>query len=271
MVRLRIRSKAPSEAHESSSRALIRRNGQPARILGDVSLPFFFMWRHHARMTDPASSDLNLQHWWNRARYRFYAPMYDWLAWPMEQGRRRAIGHLAPSPNDRILLLGCGTGLDLTYLPNEARITAIDAVPAMARRTKARARALGMTVDVRVGDARSLPFDDGAFDIVLLHLFLSVVPGPAAVAAETARVVGPDGRVSIYDKFVPEGEQPSMLRWALNPVARVLFSDFTRRLEPMLTGTDLELVARRPVALGGLYTASIAQPKSRASLNGPRT
>ena len=217
-------------------------------------------------MTDSEGSDLDLWHRWNRVRYRLYAPAYDWLAWPMEQGRRRAIEHLAPTPDDRILLLGCGTGLDLTYLPNEARIAALDAVPAMARRTKVRARTLGMTVDVRVGNARSLPFDDEAFDIVLLHLFLSVVPEPGTVAAETARVVDSDGRVSIYDKFVPEGKQPSLLRRALNPMARVLFSDFTRRLEPMLTGTRLELVAHRPVALGGLYTASIAQPRSPASV-----
>jgi len=222
-------------------------------------------------MTDSAWSDLDLWHRWNRVRYRLYAPVYDGLAWPMERGRRRAIEHLAPTPDDRILLLGCGTGLDLTYLPNEARIAALDAVPAMARRTKVRARTLGMTVDVRVGNARSLPFDDDAFDIVLLHLFLSVVPGPGAVAAETARVVGPDGRVSIYDKFVPEGEHPSLLRRVLNPMARILFSDFTRRLEPMLTGTGLELVAHRPVALGELYTASIAEPKSRASFSGTGT
>jgi len=215
-------------------------------------------------MTPSTSDEFDLRHWWNRARYWLYAPMYDWLAWPMEQGRQRAIEHLAPTSDDRILLLGCGTGLDLRYLPAEAQVTALDAVPAMARRTKNRARALDMTVDVRVGDARALPFDDDAFDVVLLHLLLSVVPGPEAVAAETARILALGGRASIYDKFVPEGERPSLLRHALNPVARVLFSDFTRRLEPMLDGTGLDLVAHREVALGGLYTASIARPRGRA-------
>lgn len=206
-----------------------------------------------------------MRHWWNRARYRLYAPVYDWLAWPMEQGRQRAIEHLAPTSDDRILLLGCGTGLDLKYLPSEAQITALDAVPAMVRRTEDRARALDMTVDARVGNARALPFDDGTFDVVLLHLLLSVVPGPEVVAAEAARVLAHDGRASIYDKFVPKGEPPSLLRRAFNPVARVLFSDFTRRLGPMLDGTDLELVAHREVALGGLYTASIVSLRGRDS------
>ena len=217
-------------------------------------------------MTHSPPDHSELRHWWNRARYRLYAPIYDWLAWPMKRGRQRAIEHLAPTPDDHILLLGCGTGLDLKYLPDGAEITALDAVPAMVRRTEARAERLGLTVNARVGDARALPSDDDTFDIVLLHLFLSVVPGPQAVVHETERVLAPDGRVSIYDKFVPEGESPSLLRRALNPIARVLFSDFTRRLEPLLADTTLKRVAHRDIALGGLYTASIAQPMARTSV-----
>jgi len=216
-------------------------------------------------MPHSSPGDSGLRHWWNRTRYRLYAPVYDWLAWPMERGRQRTIEHLAPTPDDRILLLGCGTGLDLKYLPDEAQITAVDAVPAMIRRTEARADRLGLSIDPHVGDARDLAFDDDTFDVVLLHLLLSVVSGPRAVVNETARVLASDGRTSIYDKFVPEGEGPSLLRRAFNPVARVLFSDFTRRLEPMLAGTGLDLIAHREVALKGLYTASVAQPEARAS------
>jgi ubiquinone/menaquinone biosynthesis C-methylase UbiE len=200
--------------------------------------------------------------WWNRTRYRLYAPAYDTLAWPMERGRRRAIEWLNPVPDDRILLSGCGTGLDLKYLPTEAPVTAVDAVPAMVRRTKRRARALGRTVDARVGDAHVLPFADDTFDVVVLHLVLSVLTEPEAVLAEAARVVAPGGRVSIYDKFVPEGTAPSMPRRALNPLARLLVSDFNRRLEPMLEETGLRVVSHRDAALWGLYTATIVHPES---------
>jgi phosphatidylethanolamine/phosphatidyl-N-methylethanolamine N-methyltransferase len=64
---------------------------------------------------------------------------------------------------------------------------------------------------------------------------------------------------SIYDKFVPDGETPSLLRRALNPVAQVLFSDFTRQLGPMLSDTRFEIVAHRDAGLSGLYTATIVQ------------
>ena len=198
--------------------------------------------------------------WWNRTRYRLYAPVYDTLAWPMEHGRQRAIEWLNPAPDDRILLSGCGTGLDLKYLPVEAPVAAVDAVPAMVRRTKRRARALGRTIDARVGDAHALPFADDTFDVVVLHLLLSVLTNPETVLTEAARVLVPNGRVSIYDKFVPEGTAPSVLRRALNPPARVLVSDFNRRLGPMLEGTELRVVSHRDAALWGLYTATIARP-----------
>lgn len=200
--------------------------------------------------------------WWNRTRYRLYAPVYDWGAKPLERGRERAIDRLDPQPGDRVLMLGSGTGMDLEYIPPGVSVTAIDVTPAMVRRTEARAQALGRDVDARVGDARSLPFDDDAFDAVLLHLVLSVVPEPTAVVAETERVLAPGGRVSIYDKFVPHDSSPSLLRRAINPLARVVFADLTRSLDPMLADTDLAIDTREPF-LGGIYTVTIVRPAGR--------
>ncbi len=208
-----------------------------------------------------SSAPTDLARWWNRTRYQLYAPIYDWVARPMEDGRRRAIERLSLTGDERILILGSGPGSDLEYLPAEASITALDAAPAMVRRTRERAEALDMDVEARVGDAQTVPFDDDAFDVVLLHLILSVVPNPTAVATEAARVLTPEGRVSIYDKFIPEATEPSFLRRALNPVARFLFSDLTYQLEPILAHADLGVVDPKESALGGLYT--IAQAARR--------
>lgn len=197
--------------------------------------------------------------WWYRTRYQFYAPLYRLAARPLENGRRRAIERIAPTPGDRILILGSGPGMDLPHLPREASISALDAAPAMVRRTKARARELGMNVDARVADARNLPYEGNTFDVVLLHLILAVVPNPEAVAHEVARVLKPSGRVSIYDKFIPDGTEPSLLRRALNPVTRFLFSDITQSLGPIFSDTNLE-IGERETALGGLYTITSARP-----------
>lgn len=201
---------------------------------------------------------------WRRGRWRLYAPVYDHLAAPFESGRRRAIQLLDATSDDRILLVGSGTGLDLPHLPAGADVSAIDVVTANVRRTRARAAELDRAVDAQVGDATALPYPDGAFDAVCLHLVLAVVPDPAAVLAEAERVLAPDGRLSVYDKFLPDGESPSLLRRALNPAARLLFSDLTRQLGPLVDGTDLE-VTTREWRLGGLYTVAVLRPASVSS------
>lgn len=199
--------------------------------------------------------------WWNRTRYRAYAPVYDWLAKPLEAGRERALDSLALEPGDRVLIVGCGTGADLPYFPAGVEVAAVDVTPAMVRRTEDRAADLGIDVDARVADARALPFDDDAFDAVVLHLVLAVVPEPHRVLAEVARVLAPDGRASVFDKFLPPDAEPSLLRRALNPIARVLFSDLNRRLEPLLDGSGLAVETRRTV-LGDLYTIATLRPTS---------
>ena len=205
-------------------------------------------------------SGMTQTNWWNRTRYRVYAPVYDLLARPWEAGRRRAVERLDPRPDERILILGCGTGSDLEYLPAGSEVVAIDISAAMIRRTAERAERLDLDVDARVGDAQSLTFEDDSFDAVLLHLVLSVVPDPAAVVDETARVLAPDGRVSIYDKFIPAGETPSLPRRTLNPLARLLFADLTRSLEPILSGTDIR-TGERESFLGGIYIVTVARPE----------
>lgn len=217
--------------------------------------------RQHSERSSTVESaaERTTWNWWNRIRYGVYAPVYDWVAKPFESGRRHAIKRANPQSDERVLVLGCGTGMDLEYLPADASVTAIDVSEAMVRRTEARAESLGMPVDARVGDAQSLPFEDDTFDVVLLHLVISVVPDQTALVDEAARVLAPNGRISIYDKFVPEGSTPSLLRRAVNPFARLLFADLNQHLEPLVADTGLQLEPRDSF-LGGVYTVTVARP-----------
>lgn len=55
---------------------------------------------------DSANDTSKLTDWWYRTRYQFYAPIYRFAARPLEKGRRRAIERIAPTPGERILILG---------------------------------------------------------------------------------------------------------------------------------------------------------------------
>lgn len=196
---------------------------------------------------------------WNRAIYAVSAPLYDWLATPFERGRRRAIERLALEPGERILIVGCGTGLDLEFLPADVAVLAVDQAPAMADRTEARAERLDREVDTRVADGRNLAVPEGSVDAVLLHLVLSVVPAPAAMLEEAVRVLGADGRISIYDRFGPVEETHSLDAAAVGPTAGPTEPDGDRSLDQLLGEAGLVADDREPF-LGGVYTVTVGRP-----------
>ena len=203
---------------------------------------------------------------WNRARYNTYAPVYDWFVQRLgfiERGRRRAIELAAIRPGERVLIIAAGTGLDLPWLPPESDVTAIDISPAMLARLRQRAAKLGRTVRAEVMDAARLDFPDASFDCVLLHLAIAVVPDPIATVREVARVLRPGGRVSVFDKFLPDGAQPSAARRVAGALARLVATDLNRQLGPLLDAGGLVMRAREPAGMGSFFIAARAdKPRS---------
>lgn len=202
---------------------------------------------------------------WNRVRYGLYAPFYDLIAGRLDRGRRRVIEMLRLQPGERLLIVGAGTGLDFPYLPPNVLVTAVDLSPAMLRKAEDRARDSGLEVNCSVMDAHNLHFQDGSFDAVLLNLILAVVPNPHAAIRESSRVLRPGGRAGIFDKFLPDGGQASLVRRAAGAVTNVLFTDINRQLGPLLAEADLVKENEEPSLLGGTFKVVVA--RKLASVN----
>lgn len=179
---------------------------------------------------------------WNRIRYSIYAPIYDAVAWVLNRGRRQCIDALNLSPGSRVLVAGCGSGLDLPCLPEDARITLLDISPAMLKR----ARKKRSSAPVLLGDVESLPFPDGCFDAVLLHCIVAVTPDAVACLNEARRVLAHDGRISLFDKFAPDDRPVSWLRRVINELTESGFSSITRQRAPLLQQSGLHVVYEIP-------------------------
>jgi phosphatidylethanolamine/phosphatidyl-N-methylethanolamine N-methyltransferase len=135
--------------------------------------------------------------------YAKLASTYDWVFGPtLHAGRLQAMQRMAISPNDRILEVGVGTGINLGLYPRDCELTGIDLSDSMLEKAHERVAEKGMrNVRLLQMDATRLQFPDDAFDIVYAPYLISVVPDPVAVALEMRRVCRPGGRIVILNHF----------------------------------------------------------------------
>jgi phosphatidylethanolamine/phosphatidyl-N-methylethanolamine N-methyltransferase len=139
--------------------------------------------------------------------YTLLAPVYDLLVTgPLDSFRQKSIARVSDSRERHILVNGIGSGLDIPYLPADARYTGSDITPAMLARAQKRADSSSIDIKLHVADSQSLPFEDSTFDHVIMHLILAVVPKPELALQEACRVLKPGGSIYIFDKFIRPGQ-----------------------------------------------------------------
>ena len=107
------------------------------------------------------------------------------------------------SPGGSVLDVGCGLAwlwdAIAPTLPAGLDLTLSDLSPGMIEEAVPRAEATGRYASVRgqVCDARSLPFGDDSFDVVVSTYALYHVPDPLGAVAQMARVLKPGGTMAI--------------------------------------------------------------------------
>lgn len=139
------------------------------------------------------------------------APLYDLLQPLITLGREkrlyeRMVEALAPQEGERVLDVGCGTGLLTGRVASRlhaGEVIGIDASVPMIE--VARRKRSSAVCRFEVALAESLPFEDGAFDAVVSALFFHHVPLDLKrrSAEELVRVLRPGGRVVVADLVEP--------------------------------------------------------------------
>jgi SAM-dependent methyltransferase len=128
---------------------------------------------------------------------------------PLEASTTPVAAHLVRfagvQRGQRVLDVGTGTGVvAVTAAQRGAHVTGLDLTPELLARAKENAAIAGNDdIAWREGDAESLPFRDGEFDVVLSQFGHIFAPRPEVATREMLRVLKPGGRIA-FATWPPE-------------------------------------------------------------------
>jgi len=131
-----------------------------------------------------------------------------------------------------VLELAAGTARNLPFYSGNVNVTGIELSPEMAELGRRRAEEVGREIDMRVGDATSLPFPDESFDTVVCTYGLCTIPDDAAAVREAKRVLRPGGRILLAEHVRSPNPVVRTMQRVLDPLAHRFGGDHLMR-EPL--------------------------------------
>ena len=140
-----------------------------------------------------------------RLKDTWMAGDYDLFSRFMVKGAEQFFQGLGVTPGTRLLDVGCGSGqLALIAARAGAHVTGCDISTNWLEKARERAAFEGLDVTFEEGDAESLPYEDGQFDMVVSLIGAMFAPRPDLVAAELTRVCRHGGLIAMAN-WTPSG------------------------------------------------------------------
>lgn len=188
-------------------------------------------------------------------RWNVYSTIYNPFLYFADTMRRQQfelldqakIWQLTPM---NVYLAGAGTGLDLPYLvqrlAKNSKITCVDFSAKMLEKAEKLGKKYTNQVqtEFKVTRAELSGLADNSCDLAIIHLVLAVTDQPDLLLQEAIRVLKPNGIISLWDKFLPDDQQPSLLRKICNQITLALGTSINLQLSKLIQPYPLKIQTR---------------------------
>jgi ubiquinone/menaquinone biosynthesis C-methylase UbiE len=171
--------------------------------------------------------------------------------------RKEYLNDLEIRPNDKVLEISVGTGSDLRFLSSEAQYVGLDISLGMLRKGRSNLKRWRRSADLICGEAETLPFNDGLFDVVFLVAGINFFNDKLAAIREMIRVAKAGTQIVIVD-----GTDKLNTSYGKLPLARRFVERQRGMMNPPIDLIPDEMcnVELKHVCQGDFYSLSFRTP-----------
>ncbi len=156
---------------------------------------------------------------WIKLVYKLWSKIYDRILDKIfHYDRKEAVSLFNLRKSGlRILDLGCGTGLNFKYFPNNVEVYGVDFSKDMLKKAcEKKIKLRNKNIKLFLMNAESLKFKDNFFDRAILSYSLRLFSHPNKVLNEVSRVLKKNSKIIVIDKF------KNKFSFVLNPFTKIL-------------------------------------------------
>jgi ubiquinone/menaquinone biosynthesis C-methylase UbiE len=192
-------------------------------------------------------------------KYNRFSLIYDLIESPVERflfqkWRKKYLSKL----KGNILEIGVGTGKNLIYYNNKAKVTAIDISEGMLE--KAKNKQINKEIKLMIMDAQNLKFKSNSFDYIVTTCILCSIPDPVKALKEMKRVLKPNGKILMIEHVLSKNKLIALFEKIHNPITRFFLGvDINRNTKQNIKKSGLQLIKDKNLALKDVFRLFIAK------------